>query len=128
MEGSSPVRKCQPSFASPGARALILLDVVGFFRGGQLPALFGIEADRHYLVIRAHVQGDLLHGVAEAVQDQIAQAGAIVIHQRQHHGLLAEILAQANGLSGLVFELQFERDLSVQVLIDADALHHHGHG
>ena len=64
----------------------------------------------------------------ETVQDHVAQAGAFVIHQRQHDRLVAEILAQANHLPGFVFESQLQRDLSVQVLIDADALHHHGHG
>ena len=46
----------------------------------------------------------MLHAVGEAVQDHVAEHGAFVINQRQDHRLLAEVLAQADGLAGFVFE------------------------
>ncbi len=57
----------------------------------------------------------------------IAEPGALVIDQRENHRLLAEILAQTHSLAGFVLEREFQRKLGVEILIDADALHHGGH-
>jgi hypothetical protein len=59
--------------------------------------------------------------VSEAVQDHVAEHRTFVIDQRQHYRFLAKVLAQANGLAGFVLEGEFERELGVEILVDADA-------
>ena len=51
-----------------------------------------VEADRHHVVIFARRERQHLRGPHQSVQDLRAQHRALVIHQRQHHRPLAEIL------------------------------------
>jgi len=62
----------------------------------------------------------------QAVQNHVAQHGALVIDQGEHNWLLSKILTETNSLAGLVVEHELQRDLSIEILIDADAADHGG--
>ena len=51
-----------------------------------------------------------------------AEHGAFVVHQGEHDGLLAEVLAQRDALAAGVGEFEVQGDLVAQFLVDADAL------
>ena len=62
------------------------------------------------------------------MQDLRTQHGALEVHQRQRHRLLREISAQRRILPSAVHEVQIERDLRAQPLVESGVLQIRGRG
>jgi hypothetical protein len=56
----------------------------------------------------------------EPIEHLRAEHRAFVVHERQNDRPPAEVLAEPDRLAGFVGELQIERDLMIQALIDPD--------
>ena len=69
---------------------------------------------------RADVEVQHAERADQAVEHLRAEHRALVIHEREHHRPLAEVLAEPHLAAGFVGERQIERHLLIQMLIDAD--------
>ena len=86
--------------------------------------VLGIDAHRDGLVVLAQLQPQLAHGGHLAVDDEVTEHGALVIHQRQQRGLvLGQHVAQADFLARLVREAGIQRQRLAQVLLHVHAAH-----
>ena len=82
-----------------------------------------IEADEHDVEFLARGEGDDLQGRGDPIHDERAQHRALVVHERQHDRLLAEVVSQRYVASALVLEPRVERKLLTQALGKRDVLH-----
>ena len=97
--------------------------------GGGLGGVLGIEADGDDFEVLAGIERDGLQAAGQAVQDLGAEHGAAVIDGRQDHRLAAlEEGGERNVAAGFVLEVEVERDLLIEPLIDADAYQRAGEG
>ena len=107
-------------------RMAVILHVNGFFRRRLLRRFARIEADRDHIVILARRERQDFGRPHHAIQDLRAQHRAVVIDQRQHHGTLAEVLAQLHRIAVFVPERRVERQLRIQPLLDGHAREREG--
>src|SRR5271170_5632516 len=105
-----------------GLQMLVHASDISLLRAGcVLRRLIRIEACRHHLVLLA--RREFQHTQSACLADQLfpAKHGAGVIHQVQDHWTTGvKVIAQLYLLARLVYELQIERDLLIESLIDAD--------
>src|SRR5438067_48904 len=72
----------------------------------------------------ANIKRDIEQGTHQAVEHHGAQHGTTIVGEHQNDWLVLKIIAQLNGLSRLIPELQIERHLRIQTLVEADAPQH----
>src|SRR5262245_19178849 len=107
-----------PARLGPGS--LVAPQVGRLLGGGQLRRLLRLEAHRDDLELLAHVEAQHRERAGEAVERERAQHRALVVHQRQHHRPLAEVVAEPHAAAGLVLQRDVERDLVRQLLLERD--------
>ena len=102
----------------------IALQVEGLLLRCDLRRLAGVDADEDDLEVLARSQPYHLQRAGNAVHLLGAEHGAVIVNQREDGGALAEVIAQAHGLAGVVDELRVQWKHLVQALRHADALQH----
>ena len=117
MFSSRPVRKCQPAAVCGPAVALEVRLLLGCRQPRAFPR---VDADRDDVELLADVEVQHLQRAGDAVEHLRAEHRALVIHQREQHRPLAEVVAELDVPPGLVDERQIERHLFVEPLIDPD--------
>ncbi len=105
-------------------RMVVAAEKVLLSLGGHRRRLAGIEAHEDDVELLAGSERHAFERPDQPVQHLRAEHRALVIHEREQHRPLAEVLAERDLLARLVGERQVERDLLVQLLIDADVLEH----
>ena len=103
-----------------GARLFVARDVTGFLRRGGRRRVARIEADGDDLEILAGLEREHVERAREPVDDERAEHRAVVVREHQHDRPRPEVVAERHGTAGFVPEGGVERDLQVQVLVEAD--------
>ncbi len=80
----------------------------------------GIDAQREDGELLADVETHRTESSHQAVQEERAQHGAVVVGDQHDDRLLAEVVAQADCLAGLVGEGEVQGQLRAQFLVEAD--------
>ena len=106
-----------PAFG--GAGAAVHAHVHFLFSFGQDVRFRRINADGDHVVLVADVRGQFLQAGFDSVQNLGAEHRAVVIDERENHGLLSEKLAERDGFAVLVAEGEVERNRLVQFLVNA---------
>ena len=109
-----------PAFGGAGAAVHTGVQLLLYAR--EVRAFARIDAHGDDVVIFADVQRDVAQAGFHTAQHLRAQHRAAVIHQREHHGLLAEVLAEGHGVAVLITEREVERNRLIELLVDADFL------
>ena len=117
--------------ARAGARLLVALEVDRLLRGRGCGRIARVEADGDDLEVLARVERQHAERARQAVDDLRAQHRTVVVGEHHHHRPLAEVVGEPDGAPGLVAEGGVERDVLIDVLIEANPLqrlrHRRGH-
>ncbi len=114
-----------PSFS--GAVAAVPPHVVRLLRAGELRRIARIEAHRDDVEVLPDRKVQRAQRARQPVEHLGAEHRALEVVQRQDHRPAAEVVAELHGAAGLVLERQVQRNLRVQLLIEADFLQQLGH-
>src|SRR6476660_6220431 len=87
--------------------------------GSEGSSLARIETNGHYVKLLPGLEIHDPERGHHPIEHLITKHRALVIDQRQHHGLLSEVLTEFHARTILVFEHEIERKLFVEFLIDA---------
>jgi hypothetical protein len=108
--------------AGRGARASVALEVFLLLGGGDRGRFLRVEADRDDVELIADVELHHLHGAAESGEGFAAEHGAVVVDQVQDQRLRSEVVAESDGVAGVVDKGEICGNLSVEMLLNADVL------
>ena len=106
-----------PAFGSAGTT--VKPDVERFFGRRERGLLARVKAHRHHVELIAYVKLELLQAFEQSVKHHGAEHRALIVDQGEDRRLVAEIVCEPHRLSGFVSELEIERDLLVESLVDA---------
>src|SRR5947209_3956497 len=103
-----------------GTGTSVTPQIFRLLRRRHLRRFAGIEAHRDDLKLLPHIELQHAERTFETAKDFSAQHRALVIDQIQDDRLLAEVIPQANCFAGFVAEREIERNLLIQMLLDAN--------
>src|ERR1700680_2723540 len=108
--------------AGGGAGSAVALEVVLFLGSSNRGSFLRVEAHGDHIELVSDIELHHLHCAGKAGEDFSAEHGAVVVDQIQDQRLLAEVVAEFDGTAGVVDEGEIWRNLSVEMLFDANIL------
>ena len=104
-----------------GFGTAIAFHVLALLCCGQIGALGGIDADHDDVEVLAGKVANHFQSAGQAVEFLGAQHGAAIVNQRKNRRAPAEVGTQRDLLACVVSKRQVERQLRVEMLVDAHA-------
>ena len=102
------------------AGTLVTAEELGFLFGGNLGRVMGVEADGDDVEFLAHFELHHAQRILESAENLSTKHGAGEVDQVEDDGLLAEVVAEADGAAEIVGEGQIRGNGLIEILPHAD--------
>src|SRR5579864_6001875 len=102
------------------AGTLVTAEELGFLFGGSLGRVMRVEADGDDVEFFAHVELHHAQRILESAEHLSTKHGAGKVDQVEDDGLLAEVVAEADGAAEAVGEGQVRGNRLIQILPHTD--------